>query len=131
MSEYLFTYGTLQPGHAPAEIADVVRDLLIVGKGTIPGTLYDLGSYPGAVLDQTISRRITGTVFQLPPAIEILQRLDDYEDYDRESPGASLFIRRQCSVQLHDGRILECWVYEYNGPRDRAPIVESGAYIPD
>lgn len=47
MSEYLFAYGTLQPGLAPAEIADVVAGFEIAGVGFVHGTLYDLGSFPG------------------------------------------------------------------------------------
>lgn len=131
MSEFLFAYGTLQPGLAPEQVADVVRDLVIVGNGSVPGKLYDLGSFPGAVLESSSSRRISGTVYRLPAGAGILHRLDEYEEYDPESPNASQFIRRLFPVQLTDGLILECWVYEYNGSRDHAPIVESGAYIPD
>jgi len=32
------------------EVADLVRGFEPMGKGTVGGTLYDLGSYPGAVL---------------------------------------------------------------------------------
>ena len=131
MSEFLFAYGTLQPGLAPEQVADVVRELASVGKGSVPGTLYDLGSFPGAVLESSSSRRISGTVYRLPAGADILPRLDEYEEYYPESPKASQFIRRLCPVQLTDGRMMECWVYEYNGRRDRAPILESGAYIRD
>jgi gamma-glutamylcyclotransferase (GGCT)/AIG2-like uncharacterized protein YtfP len=130
-SEFLFAYGTLQPGLAPPEVADLVRDLVSVGKGSVPGTLYDLGSFPGAVLEPNSPRRILGTVYLLPAGTDILHRLDEYEEYHPESPRASQFIRKLCSVQLSDDRKLECWVYEYHGRRDHAPIVESGAYIPD
>ena len=128
MSEFLFAYGTLQPGLAPDEVADVVRDLVSVGEGSVPGTLYDLGSFPGAVLEPGSGRRISGTVYRLPAGTGILHRLDEYEEYDPKSPKASQFIRRLCSVQLADGRMLECWVYEYNGHPDHRSIVESGTY---
>jgi gamma-glutamylcyclotransferase (GGCT)/AIG2-like uncharacterized protein YtfP len=130
-SEFLFAYGTLQPGLAPPEVADVVRDLVSVGKGWVPGTLYDLGSFPGAVLEPNSPRRISGTVYLLPAGAHILHMLDAYEEYYPDSSQDSQFIRRLCSVELRDGRKLECWVYEYNGQRDHAPIVESGAYLPD
>jgi gamma-glutamylcyclotransferase (GGCT)/AIG2-like uncharacterized protein YtfP len=128
MSEFLFAYGTLQPGLAPDQVADVVRDLVSVGTGSVPGTLYDLGSFPGAVLESNSSRRISGTVYRLPAGAGILPRLDEYEEYYPESPKASQFIRRLCSVQLTDGRILECWVYEYNGHPGKACVLESGTY---
>jgi len=128
MSEFLFAYGTLQPGLAPDQVADLVRDLVSVGTGSVPGTLYDLGSFPGAVLESNSSRRISGTVYRLPAGAGILNRLDEYEEYYPESPKASQFIRTLCSVQLTDGRILECWVYEYNGHPDHRSILESGTY---
>lgn len=128
-SEYLFTYGTLHPEHAPEEIADLVGGFVEVGKGSVPGTLYDLGSYPGAVLDETSFRRIWGTVFRLPKTEGVLERLDAYEEFDPESPNTSLFIRRgTCPVQLTDGRLLACWIYEYARSHEGAPIIESGRY---
>jgi gamma-glutamylcyclotransferase (GGCT)/AIG2-like uncharacterized protein YtfP len=131
MSEFLFAYGTLQPGLVPDEVADVVRELVRVGTGSVPGTLYDLGRFPGAVLELNSLRRIWGTIYRLPVGSHVLHRLDEYEEYDSASPKDSQFIRKLCSVELTDGRKLECWIYEYNGRRDQVPIVESGAYIPD
>jgi gamma-glutamylcyclotransferase (GGCT)/AIG2-like uncharacterized protein YtfP len=128
MSEYLFAYGTLQPGLAPIEIADLVRDLLVLGKGSVQGTLYDLGSYPGARLDNTSSHRIWGTVFRLPAGMNLIPRLDAYEEYYPESPHASQFIRKLRTAQLTDGRTLECWIYEYNGHPDATSILEGGTY---
>ena len=128
-SEYLFAYGTLQPHLAPAEVADLVRSLENPGKGTIAGTLYDFGSYPGVVLGRLGGRRVVGTVFRLPKDSRILRKLDGYEEFDCESLDTSQFIRRLCPVQLADGRVLECWIYEYNRSVDNAPILESGIYI--
>ena len=53
MAQYLFSYGTLQAELAPAEIAPVVRQLRPIGRASIPGILYDLGDYPGAVVGGT------------------------------------------------------------------------------
>ena len=126
---YLFAYGTLQPGHAPGEIAAIVQHFEIVGKGTVPGTLYDLGAYPGIVLDQAGSRLISGTVFRLPAGDDVLRRLDAYEEFDPQQPQRSLFLRRLHPVRLADGRILNCWLYEYNGSLDAARIIESGSFV--
>jgi gamma-glutamylcyclotransferase (GGCT)/AIG2-like uncharacterized protein YtfP len=126
--QYLFAYGTLQPGHAPGEIADVVRGFEMVGQGTVLGRLYDLGSYPGAVLDDNSRTRISGTVYQLPAGEGILATLDAYEEFEPGTPQTSLFLRRLYPVLLADGPTLDCWVYEYNGPVDRARMIESGTF---
>ena len=127
--DHVFAYGTLQPGHAPEEIADIVRRFEIVGKGFVRGRLYDLGLYPGAVLDERSSRRVFGTVFRLPSGEDVLTRLDAYEGFEPEEPGRSLFVRRSQPVCLTDGTSVTCWVYEYNRSIDQDRVIESGTYV--
>jgi gamma-glutamylcyclotransferase (GGCT)/AIG2-like uncharacterized protein YtfP len=128
MSDYLFTYGTLHPGHAPEEIAPAVGKLRPVGTGFVYGSLYDLGDYPGAVLDAASSRKISGTVFRLPEDENVLGQLDEYEGFDPDSPGQSLFLRTCCSVTLDNGDSLTCWIYIYNRKPETARVLASGAY---
>ena len=125
MTAYLFTYGTLQPGRAPAEIAPAVAKLRPVAEGFVRGLLYDLGDYPGAVLDPSSPQCISGTVFQLPADPAILRQLDGYEGFDPDAPDVSLFLRVQCSVALTAGGVLNCWIYVYNGKPEPARIVAS------
>ena len=120
MTEFLFTYGTLQPGRAPAEIAHLVERLQVAGRGHVHGTLYDFGHYPGAVLDASSASRIPGTIYKLPPDRDLLARLDEYEEYSPESPETSQFIRELHAVHWEDGRTSLCWVYVYNERFDRS-----------
>src|SRR6266480_2953212 len=106
MSSYLFLYGTLQPDHAPAEIAPMVKELRRVGEGTMRGLLYDFGAYPGLVLDESADGCIYGTVFELTDDEELLRALDGYEDFDPENAQASLFVRAVQPVTLANGRAL-------------------------
>jgi gamma-glutamylcyclotransferase (GGCT)/AIG2-like uncharacterized protein YtfP len=117
-SEFLFTYGTLQPGQAPAEIAPLVEKLQIAGRGYVHGTLYDFGHYPGAVLEDSSSHRISGTIYRLPQDADVLAQLDAYEEYFPESPEASQFIRELHEVHWEDGRTVRCWVYVFNESSD-------------
>jgi len=128
MSNYLFTYGTLHPGHAPDEIASAVDRLRPVGTGYVHGVLYDLGDYPGAVLDPASTRNISGTVFRLPEDEDVLHQLDEYEGFDQNSPDRSLFIRTLRIVTLDSGDTLPCWIYVYNQETGTARILPSGAY---
>ena len=112
--EFLFTYGTLQPGRAPAEIAPLVEKLEIAGRGFVHGTLYDFGHYPGAVLDATCPKRIPGTIYRLPKDPALLALLDEYEEYFPESPDACQFIREPHPVHWDDGHNDTCWVYVFN-----------------
>ena len=103
MPAYLFAYGTLQPGRAPAEIAAAVAKLLLVAEGYVRGQLYDLGDYPGAILDSSSPQQISGTIFELPEDPDILSQLDAYEGFDPDAPEQSLFLRVQCTVALSTG----------------------------
>ncbi|MGA7217500.1 MAG: gamma-glutamylcyclotransferase family protein [Candidatus Sulfotelmatobacter sp.] len=121
--QYLFVYGTLLPGRAPAEIAPIVQRLRAVGDGFIRGHMYNLGAYPGAVLDEG-GEKIRGKIFRLPPEPEILERLDKYEEFDEAQPEGSLFLRKKWPVTRTDGkRTLTCWIYVYNPHAGTAPAI--------
>ncbi len=128
MIDYLFTYGTLHPGHAPDEIAAAVKELRPVGRGFVHGALYDLGDYPGAVLDPSSAQRISGTVFRLPEDAEILRQIDEYEGFDPNAPERSLFLRTRHPVALETGRTLQCWVYVCNRKPEPARVLSHGVY---
>ncbi len=114
MSEYLFAYGSLQPGFAPEEVAEAAAKLRPVGQGFVYGELYELHGYPGAVPDPRSKNRIRGTVLELPEDTGVLSQLDEFEGYDPEDPETSEFVRVQHAVELSGGGTLECWIYRYN-----------------
>jgi gamma-glutamylcyclotransferase (GGCT)/AIG2-like uncharacterized protein YtfP len=128
MSQYLFAYGTLQPGLAPKSMAGVVEKLRAVDAGSVRGTLYDLGRYPGAIADTAAEGKISGTVLELPADPAFLYALDEYEGFDPQSPETSEFIREQQTVELADGRNLECWFYRYNGKTDEKQVISTGMW---
>ena len=106
MPPYLFAYGTLQPGLAPAEIRPAVEQLSLVGPGATAGTLYDQGDYPAAVFDA--GGTVRGRVYALPPDPAVLAALDAYEGVP------DLYVRLMVTVDLDDGRTVDCWAYQYN-----------------
>jgi gamma-glutamylcyclotransferase (GGCT)/AIG2-like uncharacterized protein YtfP len=128
MTEYLFVYGTLRPEIAPSEVADVVNQLRTVGPASVRGCLYDLGEYPGAILDASAETMIAGEVFELPDGKVILARLDDYEGYDANDPETSLFVRIKCAAALSDGRQFESWIYVYNRWPEQMSLIADGDY---
>jgi gamma-glutamylcyclotransferase (GGCT)/AIG2-like uncharacterized protein YtfP len=128
MSDYLFAYGTLQPGLVPPEMEHVVRQLQQVGVATVHGVLHDLGHYPGAVLDPSSNRTISGIVLQLPEDANLLVLLDQYEEFDPAAPETSQFLRVRESVTLEAGGMLECWIYVYNRDPGSAPVLAEGRF---
>jgi gamma-glutamylcyclotransferase (GGCT)/AIG2-like uncharacterized protein YtfP len=66
------------------------------------------------VLDDSSAHTVEGTVYELPKDAGVLRKLDYYEEFDPESPHDSLFLRILHPVELVGGRLLQCWIYEYN-----------------
>jgi gamma-glutamylcyclotransferase (GGCT)/AIG2-like uncharacterized protein YtfP len=129
MSAYLFVYGTLLPERAPYGVADAVRRLRYVGRASAQGRLYDLGEYPGAVLDAASRMKIMGRVFELPEGKDVLKSLDEYEGFDPQDKESSLFAREQAKIKLEDGPSLLCWVYVYNQDVGQAKLISDGDYL--
>jgi gamma-glutamylcyclotransferase (GGCT)/AIG2-like uncharacterized protein YtfP len=128
MSSYLFAYGTLQPDYAPPAIAHAVAKLRPIGEGFANGVLYDLGGYPGAVLDSSTDQTITGLVLQLPEDANSLREIDAYEEFNPAAPDTSQFIRVLHPVVLATGETLQCWIYVYNRDHGSARILTDGVY---
>ena len=128
MSQHLFVYGTLQPDHAPAEIASAIHRLREVGGGHVRGRLYDLGEYPGAILDPSAETPVHGRVFTLPEDPAVLSALDAYEGFDPADPAGSLFSRTRARVRLFDRQEIEAWMYVYNRDPRGAPRIADGRY---
>jgi gamma-glutamylcyclotransferase (GGCT)/AIG2-like uncharacterized protein YtfP len=128
MSDHLFVYGTLQAGLGPPEIAHAVERLKPVGRATVRGVLYDFGHYPGAVLDPSSERAISGMVLQLPADPSLLALLDKYEEFDSAAPETSQFLRVRETITLESGRKLECWIYVYNRDTGSAPVLAQGRF---
>ncbi len=128
MVNHLFVYGTLLDKFAPSEINKTIKKLKYVDDGYVFGCLYDLGEYPGAVLNNSTQTKIFGRVYQLPSDISVLQRLDEYEEFYSNNSLPNLFVRKKTIINLKNGRKIKGWIYEYNQDVKSLPIIESGDY---
>ena len=128
MTDYLFMYGTLMPTEADQEIAPIVKRLRRIGAAYVRGRLYNLGEYPGAIIDQSSNTSIHGELVELPADKAVLDALDKYEEFDSSRPEKSLFVRKKAKIELASGRSVEAWIYVYNRDPGNAPIVRGGNY---
>jgi gamma-glutamylcyclotransferase (GGCT)/AIG2-like uncharacterized protein YtfP len=129
MADYLFVYGTLLPHLAPEAVVNEVRQFKWLGQAVASGRLYNLGAYPGAILDPAADTRIIGQVCQLPDNPSVLAALDAYEGiYYADHLPDSLFVRTTTTVKFSDGREITCWIYVYNRDVGDAPLVTDGDY---
>lgn len=96
-------YGTLRP--ATGEAVE------------IPGKIYDLGWFPGLVLDNS-NTVVKGTWIEVDDVR--LAQLDRYEGYHEDRPESSLYLRKP----FKDG-----WVYVYNRSIGSRDFIESGDWL--
>lgn len=121
VAELLFVYGTLRPTLAAGGHARLVHDLEVVGPATVPGTLLDLGDYPGLIAGEGLVR---GELLRIVDAAR-LQALDDYEECGGPEP---LFRRERMVARLSDGTTVDAWGYRYARPQRAATIIAGGDY---
>jgi gamma-glutamylcyclotransferase (GGCT)/AIG2-like uncharacterized protein YtfP len=123
----LFTYGTLLH-QAENQVAQYLRqNSRFLGKGSFAGRLYDVGAYPGAVVDAASPCRVWGEVILLEKPEKVLPVLDEYEGYDESYPLLSEFVRKRLEITQEQKQVI-CWGYLYNLPTAALPLIQSGDY---
>ncbi len=113
MKDYLFVYGTLRKDYDLKLRKKVQNDLEYVGRAKVGASLYDLGSYPGAVKSND-GREVIGDVFLVNDPGRVFQVLDKYEGYRENETSNSEFVRKRNRVKMSSGKNVNAWVYWYN-----------------
>lgn len=105
IGHYVYVYGTLRPGGSDVHM--------------VPGTLFDLGYYPGIELGDENSQS-----FVACEKIEVsdvrLAQLDQYEGYRPSDPERSLYLRRP---------YLDGFIYVYNQSLDGRRVIKGGDWL--
>ena len=98
----VFVYGTLRRG-GPGAMSLRFRNAKFIAEATVCGSLYDLGAYPGLLVDGS-SGIVVGEVYEVDD--ETLKKLDGFE-------ASSHYYRKQVAISL-DGDSTIGWTYEPN-----------------
>jgi gamma-glutamylcyclotransferase (GGCT)/AIG2-like uncharacterized protein YtfP len=119
MSKHLvFVYGTLRRG-CPRAMSVRFPNSKFITDVRVRGSLYDLGAYPGLLLNESTSL-VTGEVYEVDN--ELLNTLDEFE-------ASSSYLRKQVEISLDTQRKV-CWTYEpdpeFYSPRT---LITSGDWI--
>ena len=93
----------------------------LIAADTVSGYLYDLGQYPGIVIDNNSPHLISGEVYQLFQREVGLSYLDHYEGINLLQPE---YERIYCTTTL--GAL--CWVYQCLLNTRSLPSIPSGDY---
>jgi gamma-glutamylcyclotransferase (GGCT)/AIG2-like uncharacterized protein YtfP len=120
--EHIFVYGTLRSESDHAMARRLSSQARLVGKGSVPGRLYDMGWYPAAMFDANEKRAVVGDVYALKPGGKLLAELDAYEAGDPN------YVRAPLAVKLTDGRTVSAWAYGVS-TAPNARLIQGGAFI--
>lgn len=124
-NERLFVYGTLQRGHLMHGLLEPLGKYL--GDAKVHGRLYDLGGYPGLILDGQ-GKAVQGELYLLDRPGRAFKILDAYEGCYGGGAVGSEYRRVRCTV-ITDGRVVDgVWIYEYARPVTGLPLLEEGVY---
>lgn len=124
----LFVYGTLlrDAEHLMANYLQERSKFL--GIGFMPGELYKVDFYPGAIHDPTSDYQVRGELYQLQEPQKVFEVLDGYEGYDSQDPDNCLFLRKKVNI-AQEGSLLLSWVYVYNQSPEGLPFIPSGDFL--
>ena len=127
-SNKLFVYGTLRRGLALHRHLSETSPRFL-GMGSINARLYDLGEYPGAVKSREPNEFVEGEVYELTEPATQLRELDHLEEFDRENPRKSLFLRETVEVRMRAGQKITAWAYFLPKSPSRGRLVRRGDYV--
>lgn len=112
----LFVYGTLRRGFRHPMARLLALSASYSGAGRLPGRLYRLGSYPGAILSHNPGEWVRGDLYAMKNPSKLLARIDRYEALDRGRRRQAEYQRVVTAIQRDDGTTSLAWVYRYRGP---------------
>jgi len=125
--EYLVVYGTLWKGSEMYLKLEIEKYCQFIEDVTIKGCLYDIGEYPGLVLEEDLEGDELAHVKEVPVQIfrinktaspytplKILAEIDKYEGCNQQTPAASEYRRTTFPVLLgKDNILVDAWIYLY------------------
>lgn len=120
----LFVYGTLRRGEV--RHAALTRHRASGGLAAwTPGTLLDLGPYPGLVVGGAAAR-VFGELYVAPDAGALFAELDAVEGFLGFGFPGSVYRRAIVRVRRTDGNHSLAWTYLYAGSPNGLRVIASG-----
>ncbi len=132
MQTRIFAYGTILEGASDPRVAAAIdRYAERVDEGRVPGWLYDLGPFPGAIPhspEDTRQAWVAGVILTLLDPRRVFQVLDPYEDCDPDRPRAGMYRREWASATPlgEPAHPIRCQVYWLNKVPYYARRIEGG-----
>ncbi len=125
---YLFVYGTLRMKDSLLNSAELKTEISFEGKAKIRAALFDIGHYPGAVLDKSGSE-VIGSLYEVNQPEKMFRILDRYENIAEGQEASGEYIRTKTRAWLASGKSRMTWVYLYNRDPGSKPRIRQKDYL--
>ena|ERR1700754_225703 len=128
INPHLFVYGTLlNSGNSYG--AYLQQHCTFLQPGKFKGKLYDMGEYPGAIIQENGDQYVHGSIYLMDEPKKILSFIDEYEGFGSDQDQPNLFIRILKEIETVT-KPMDCWVYVYNLPVvGQLTEIKSGRYL--
>jgi len=127
--QYFFVYGTLKRSVANPVGVMMRSHATYVAEGIIAGRMYDLGPYPGLILEDS-GTAVYGEIYKINHPNALLCLLDAYEGCGPDDRQPHEFARVEATVRDTDGIDYRAWVYVYQNQVDPSWLLPSGYFQP-
>lgn len=128
-SQYIFVYGTLKRSITNPIGAMMRTHANYLAEAIIAGKLYDLGPYPGLVLEDC-GMAVYGELYEIVHPNALIELLDAYEGCGKDDPYPHQFCRVEATVRDTDGLDYRAWVYVYQGQIKHESLLPTGYFQP-
>ncbi|MCG5547398.1 gamma-glutamylcyclotransferase family protein [Halorhodospira halochloris] len=132
----LFAYGTILDNPQDPQVqAAITRYTDKIDDAYVPGRLYDLGSFPGAVPllggKEQQQHWVKGQILEIIDSHRVFKVLDAYEDADINHPKAGMFRREKVTVTPNSAseEPFTCYIYWINKVPPYAHRIEDGDWL--
>lgn len=136
-NQYLFVYGTLLAPFSRPEYLDLLEHAQDLGDAQTIGKLFNIGWYPGLVIDDQNSAKdndqgiVLGRLWQPKSAddfTQLISKLDLYEGLSSDQAKPWQYQRQLISVSQGDDQ-FQAWCYLFNWSTEGLTHIESGNFI--
>jgi gamma-glutamylcyclotransferase (GGCT)/AIG2-like uncharacterized protein YtfP len=129
ISNRLFVYGTLMRGFDHPMARLLSRGAEFLGEARCQGRLYLVKHYPGLVLSDDPAETVSGELYRLRRAGELLREFDMYEACGEGFCAPTEYLRQMLPVTRDGAAAGQAWTYLYNWPVAGLPRIASGKFL--
>ena len=125
---HLFVYGLLKSEFENKASQLIQKHCRFIGDACMPGYIFDVGDFPGAVFDPRSPYKVYGELYEvLQDQEKLISELDHFEEIGPDFPEPQLYRKEIIQIPVNQ-KTMACLVYIYNLEWKHLPLITKGIY---